>query len=219
MTIYYEEKAEKKVDEKVDWIWTYADMVTLLLCFFVLLFAASKTEEHKLQAISNAFRGLPWVRSPFINDGTESPIKLDELASQLKKEDMGGMESDVLLDDKGITVSFNEAALFDSASAKPKENTTRNMEKFAAILYTIPNSIIVEGHTDDLPIKTGLYPSNWGLSAARAAAIADILEELDIESHRIEIAAFGSTRPKAANDSPEGRNTNRRIDILVKPYR
>jgi chemotaxis protein MotB len=77
--------------------------------------------------------------------------------------------------------------------------------------------VVVEGHTDNTPISTSRFPSNWELSGARAGAVARHLEELGIESDRLELAGYGSTRPKVANDSPELRAINRRIDVLIKP--
>ena len=201
------------VEERVEWIYTYGDMVTLLLCFFILLFALSKTEEEKFKAVSQAFRGGP-PASPFIFEGM--PTFIENIIQQIRASTVGE-EVTINVDDKGVMVSFNDSALFERGSAEPTPEAKKKMEKFSRILYAIPNSVVIEGHTDNIPIKSPTFPSNWELSAARAASVARLLEGYGIESNRIEIAAFGSTRPKFRNDNGATRALNRRIDILIKP--
>lgn len=201
-------------EERVEWIYTYGDMVTLLLCFFVLLFAMSKTNEEKFKAIAASFRGGP-PASPYMFTGAPSPM--DSIENSMKKSDISAEVTDITVDDRGIAVSFSDSALFAQGSAQPTKEGVEAVEKFARILYAIPNRVVIEGHTDNTPIKTKLYPSNWELSAARAASIARLLEEFGIKSDRMEIAAYGLTRPRVANDSPALKQMNRRIDILIKP--
>ncbi|MCP4754248.1 MAG: flagellar motor protein MotB [Proteobacteria bacterium] len=201
-------------EERVEWIYTYGDMVTLLLCFFVLLFAMSKTNEEKFKAIAASFRGGP-PASPYMFTGAPSPM--EALENTMKKSEVSAEVSDITVDDRGIAVSFSDTAMFAPGSAEPTQKGKETIEKFARILYAIPNKVIVEGHTDNVPIKSPIYPSNWELSAARASSITRLLEEFGIDSKRMEIAAYGSTRPKVSNDSPALRSLNRRIDILIKP--
>lgn len=208
-----EEQECPRVEERVEWIYTYGDMVTLLLCFFILLFALSKTEDEKFKAVSQAFRGGP-PASPFIFEGM--PTFMDNIIQQIQASTIGE-DITINVDDNGVMVSFNDSALFKLGSADPLPSAVEKMEKFARILYAIPNSVVIEGHTDNIPIKSLLYPSNWELSAARAASIARLMENFGIESKRLEIRAFGSTRPKFLNTTPESRALNRRIDILIKP--
>ncbi|MBU2647469.1 flagellar motor protein MotB [bacterium] len=201
-------------EERVEWIYTYGDMVTLLLCFFVLLFAMSKTNEEKFKAIAASFRGGP-PASPYMFTGAPSPM--DTIENTMKKSDISAEVTDITVDDRGIAVSFSDTAFFAPGSATPSKEGQATVEKFAQILYAIPNRVVIEGHTDNTPIHTALFPSNWELSAARAASVARLLEEFGIDSKRIEIAAYGKTRPKVSNDSPALKQTNRRIDILIKP--
>ncbi len=200
-------------EERVEWIYTYGDMVTLLLCFFVLLFAMSKSDEEKFKAVSASFRGGP-PASPFMFTGAPTPM--ENVQSVLRKADIAEV-TDITMDDRGIAVSFSDTAMFDRGSAEPTKEGVQTIEKFARILYAIPNKVVIEGHTDNVPIKSPAYPSNWELSGARAGSIARLLEFFGIDSTRMEISGFGSTRPKVANDSPELRRLNRRIDILIKP--
>ena len=201
-------------EERVEWIYTYGDMVTLLLCFFVLLFAMSKTNEEKFKAITASFRGGP-PASPYMFTGAPSPM--DALENSMKKSDVSAEVTDITVDDRGIAVSFSDTAMFAPGSAAPTKKGYETVEKFAQILYAIPNHVVIEGHTDNTPIRSKLYPSNWELSAARAASVARLLEEFGIKSKRMEIAAYGMTRPRVTNDSPALKQMNRRIDILIKP--
>ncbi|MBU2509895.1 flagellar motor protein MotB [bacterium] len=200
-------------EERVEWIYTYGDMVTLLLCFFVLLFAMSKSDEQKFKAVSASFRGGP-PASPFMFSGAPTPM--ENIESVLKKADIAEV-TDITMDDRGIAVSFSDSAMFGPGSAEPTEEGIQTIEKFARILYAIPNRVIIEGHTDNVPIRSPAFPSNWELSGARAGSIARLLEYFGIDSTRLEIAGYGSTKPKVANDSPELRQLNRRIDVLIKP--
>lgn len=200
-------------EERVEWIYTYGDMVTLLLCFFVLLFAMSKWNEEKFKAISASFRGGP-PASPFMFTGMPTPM--ESLEAAMKKADIAEV-TDITMDDRGIAVSFSDTAMFEPGSAQITPSGVETIESFARILYAVPNRIIIEGHTDNVPISTEKFPSNWELSGARAGAVARLLESLGIKNDRMEIAGYGSTRPKVSNDSPALRALNRRIDILIKP--
>ena len=178
-----------------------------------MLFASCKREEQKFRAISEALRGsIP--ASPHMFEG--APQFMENIESKLKKS-QAGEESSITVDDRGITVSFNDTAFFQPGSAIILEKGKRTIEKFARVLHAIPNTVVIEGHTDNVPIKTKKFPSNWELSAARAGTVARLLEQFEISSDRLEIAAYGSTRPKVKNKSPELRALNRRIDILIKP--
>lgn len=200
-------------EERVEWIYTYGDMVTLLLCFFILLFAMSKTNEEKFKAVAASFKGGP-PASPFMFSGM--PTFMESIQASLKKSDVAEV-TDITVDDRGIAVSFSDTAMFEPASAEPTQEGRDIIEKFARILYAIPNAVIIEGHTDNVPIHSPIFPSNWELSGARSGSIARLLEEFGVPSERIEIAGYGSTRPKVANDTPALRRLNRRIDVLIKP--
>ncbi len=200
-------------EERVEWIYTYGDMVTLLLCFFVLLFSMSKLNEEKYKAVAQSFKGGP-PASPFMFTGM--PTFMENIEGALKKSNIGQV-ADITVDDRGITVSFSDMTMFLSSSAEPTSEGHNSIEKFARILYAVSNRVIIEGHTDNIPIRTKTYPSNWELSGARAGSIARLLEEFGIASERMEIVGYGKTRPKVPNDTPELRRLNRRIDIIIKP--
>ncbi len=200
-------------EERVEWIYTYGDMVTLLLCFFILLWAMSHTETEKFKAVAASFKGGP-PASPF--QFTGMPTFMESIQSSLKKSDVSEV-TDITVDDAGITVSFTDSVMFERGSGVPTQEGEEIIEKFSRILHAVPNRIIIEGHTDDVPVSGRQYPSNWELSSARASAVARLLEQFGIKQKRISVTGYASTKPKVANDTPELRRLNRRIDIMVKP--
>ena len=200
-------------EERVEWIYTYGDMVTLLMCFFILLWAMSHTETEKFKAVAASFKGGP-PASPFQFSGM--PTFMEHIESSLKKSEIAEV-TDITVDDEGITVSFTDSVMFQVGSGIPTRKGEEIIEQFSNILHAVPNYIVIEGHTDNTPISSQLYPSNWELSSARASAVARLLEKFGIRKKRISIAGYSSTRPKVANDTPQLRLLNRRIDILVKP--
>ncbi len=119
--------------------------------------------------------------------------------------------------ESGLMISFNNDVFFDSGQDVLKEEMKDGLKDIAELLEKIDNSIIIEGHTDNVPIGSGnKYNSNWQLSAARAANVADYLVEKDkIEGSRISAIGYGEFRPIASNDTKEGRNKNRRVDIII----
>ncbi|PCI27926.1 MAG: hypothetical protein COB67_07475 [SAR324 cluster bacterium] len=200
-------------EERVEWIYTYGDMVTLLMIFFILLWSMSSTETQKFNAVAASFKGGP-PASPFQFSGL--PTFMESIESSLKKSEIAEV-TDITVDDRGITVSFSDSVMFRRGSGKPTTAGEEIIEQFSKILHAIPNRVIIEGHTDDIPVSSAQYPSNWELSGARSASIARLLEQFGIRRHRMEIAGYASTRPKVANDTDELRGLNRRIDILIKP--
>lgn len=201
------------VAEREEWIYTYGDMVTLLMCFFILLFAMSKSEEELFKAISASFKGGP-PGSPFQFAGM--PTFMESLEASLKKSDIAEV-TDITVDDRGITVSFSEAVMFQRGSAEISPGGQEVLEKFSRIIHAIPNSMVIEGHTDDLPTRSDKFPSNWELSASRAGSVARLLEEFGVRKNRMEVAGYADTRPKVANETASLRRLNRRIDVLIKP--
>jgi len=201
------------VAEREEWIYTYGDMVTLLMCFFILLFAMSKSEEELFRAVSASFAGGP-PASPFQFSGM--PTFMESLESSMKKSSVGE-STEITVDDNGLTVSFSDSVMFDRGEATITPDGLKVLEAFSRIIHAIPNSLVIEGHTDDTPISSPNYPSNWELSGARSGAVARALEEFGIKRPRMQAIGFADTRPKVANETASLRRLNRRIDILVKP--
>ncbi len=211
MPIQEEEHKCEEFDQ--EWIFTYGDMVTLLLVFFVLLLTFCKTDIEKFKSVAESFKPTP-PGSPFFLSG--QPSVLEQLAQQAETVEVPE-EKFVTLDDRGVVVSFKDSALFAPASADLLPKALGSLNKFVKFLYALPNKIVVEGHTDDQVIRSARYPSNWELSSARASAVARFLQGEGVKGERMTVLGFAEYRPRFRNDSPAKRALNRRIDVIIAP--
>ncbi|MDH5753271.1 MAG: OmpA family protein [Deltaproteobacteria bacterium] len=196
-----------------NWIFTYGDLVTLLLCFFVLLFSFCKLDIEKFRSVADSFKPVP-AGSPFFLSG--KPELLEEMAKQIETSEIAD-EVFVTVDERGVVVSFKDTVLFDSGSANLKKKGERILTQFSQFLFGLPNDVVVEGHTDNQPIRSVSYPSNWELSSARASSVARFFESEGIKGHRMNVVGYGPHKPRFRNDTPEKRALNRRVDIILKP--
>jgi chemotaxis protein MotB len=195
------------------WIFTYGDMVTLLLVFFVLLLTFCKTDIEKFKSVAESFKPTP-PGSPFFLSG--QPSVLDSLARQAETVEVPE-ENFVSLDDRGVVVSFKDSALFAPGSAQLLPTSVESLSRFVKFLYALPNDIVIEGHTDNQQIRSSAFPSNWELSSARASAVARYFQQEGINGDRMQVLGFAEYRPRFRNDTPQKRALNRRIDVLIKP--
>lgn len=210
------------------WLVTYSDMVTLLLCFFVLLMSFSTVSHDKFQAIllslQDVFgifeRGKSVDPDEMFGGGsyletqrfTDLAVSIREYVRRTQLE--GRVR--VGVDERGLTISFVDGVLFDLGKADLREDAKEILNSIVTMLLDIPNQICVEGHTDNLPINTERFPSNWELSTARASAVIRyFIENFDFDPMRLSAAGYGEYRPVASNDTPEGRSLNRRVDIVI----
>ncbi|MBF0470768.1 MAG: OmpA family protein [Gammaproteobacteria bacterium] len=245
------------------WLATFADLMSLLMCFFVLLlsFAAIDAQKFKKAAgsLSQAFGVQRQVREEFTPMGvsiiaqefspgkpeptpvdevkqstttdapnldlrppTEAEVEAEMMEEQLKQE-MSEEISEGLVDierqDGHVTIRINDTGSFDSGTADLKESFEPVMERIIDALVQTPGRIAIAGHTDDIPINTARYRSNWELSAARAVSVVEQLMMDDrINREDIEVKGLADTQPLVPNDSPENRSQNRRVEIMVSPF-
>ena len=231
----------KKHEEHVNherWLISYADFITLLMVFFVVMYSMSSADSEKFkkisQSLSQAFnvevlKGTP---ESGLMDGIQSPqAPIDDLitdgevpqAQRLKAKieallDGSAQTPDVTVgrDKDGLVIRLSGSYLFDSGRAELKPNSLAVLDTIANELRAVPNDIRVDGHTDSTPIDSPRYPTNWELSTARALAVTRYLTETDgIRAGRVMAAGFGEFRPIAANDTREHRAQNRRVEIHV----
>ena len=202
---------EKKDDAR--WIYTYGDLMTLVLVFFVLLFSFCKFEVNRFLSVAESFKPAP-LGSPYLLDG--QPALLDAIASQAPRNELDE-EITIAVDERGVVVSFQDTALFNAASAQINTTARDLLSRFVILITALSNRIEIEGHTDDTPIRSEQYPSNWELSSARAGAVARFLEAQGIERRRMRVLGYADTRPRVTNDTPAKRALNRRIDIVIRP--
>jgi len=219
MTIHQYRDNKSDEGEEDAWLTTYADCVTLLLCFFVILLSVSEPKIDKFEAITEA------MTSGFVTDIIELPFKSLYEDFQLIIED-NAVELDVAAEytDQGVRLDVGSAALFAPGSAVILPKALPMLQQIVLAIKEMnlkEYRIEVEGHTDDIPVSNARFPSNWELSALRAAGVARVLIGEGIEKDRLQMSAFADTRPKVPNEDaqgmpiPENQALNRRIVINV----
>jgi chemotaxis protein MotB len=233
------------------WLVSYADFITLLFAFFVVMYSISQINENKYRVLSNtltsAFNRPELSLDPFQvgEEARSNPLSLIELdAMAIKERDgMGGGEHDgdlpdafreisdriheafgELIDQQLITLRGNEqwlalemssSLLFDSGEARLNVPALELLGSVADILRSIDNPVRVEGFTDNVPINTRQFPSNWELSTARAASVVQLFVEEGVDPARLAAVGYGEYQPLADNTSPEGRARNRRVVLMI----
>ncbi len=231
------------------WLISYADFITLLFAFFVVMFASSQADKGRAAEVSESVKralegeklksvlqilwggsvndvgkGNAMMRGP--GGAQKAPEEKKEqkmaellpslkiLSDELKKEiDSGRIR--ISMEQRGLVVSFNQAALFPSGEDSIDEHSTEGLKKVAAAIEKLPNPVRLEGHTDAIPINTSRFHSNWELSAARSIAVMELLNKFGVPRERMSIAGYADVSPVASNDTEEGRAKNRRVDIVI----
>ena len=212
------------------WLLTYADMITLLLALFIILFAISTISRVKFQrlatAISGGFNNADSINNP-PNGGTtgNEAGRTEEANMASAKQQLDkyiaqrNLRSKVQtrLDRQGLVITLlSDKTYYDSGSAELRPETKQLLDVVAKQLRKLPNDVRVEGSTDNVPIATAEFPSNWELSAARATGVTRYLVEQDkIVPTRISFAGYGEFHPKFPNDTDAHRQQNRRVDIVI----
>jgi chemotaxis protein MotB len=232
-------KKQKKVDEgSPQWLTTYGDMTTLLLTFFILMFTTAEIDGSELRLILAAFQGLGSLRG----GNTLQVGKLAELGhtiARLPSQEAGKAldkarrtaisqfqpelktkKVRIKEDERGLIISLAADAFFPPASAEINIEESRAVLQKVATLIGAPEmgqrTFRIEGHTDNIPTDPeGPYETNWELSAARAVNVLHYLVDFGVDEKQCQVAGFADTVPLAANDTPEGRAYNRRVDIVL----
>lgn len=220
------------------WLTTYADMVTLLLCFFVLLYAMSNIDVAKFQAVISSLQSalgiLQGSIQPVIpptddelHDFTEIQARLiaSELAKLealgehfIKELEKAGLADKVaiVIEERGLMFRFADTVLFDVGKADLRDEGKELLMKVAGLIRETDNPVRVEGHTDNWPINTPLFPSNWELSTRRATTVVRYLvEDMEFEPGRFQAAGYSEYHPIDTNVTSEGRQKNRRVDVIL----
>lgn len=253
------------------WVVTFADLMSLLMCFFVLLLSFSEIDAMKFKQIagelSKAFgvqRDVPALEIPMgtspifdnFSPGKPEPTPIDQVRQQTTEELpqidtlRAEMEADLQeqvasttekqiqvnleaiknvleqeltegrlqleQDRKRVIIRIEERGSFQSGSAVMTEDFEDILFKISEVISQLPGEITVEGHTDDVPINTARFNSNWDLSAARASSVANaLLATGAVEPQRLKVQGYADTRPRASNEWPETRALNRRVEIVV----
>lgn len=225
----YQKKEETPPKGAPLWMTTYGDMVTLLLTFFVMLFAFSEIDKAKYDQIAESLRGA-LKGMPSVLERPAGEISVLEPAPIITPEFEGLYESlnellddkevagatDIYMDERGLVVSFKEKLFFDIGSAEIKPAARDLLRRVGGVLARGENQIRVEGHTCDLPIRTERFPSNWELSVGRATNVTRFLiDEAGVPPKRLAATGYAEFRPMVPNTSEENRAKNRRVDIVL----
>ncbi len=192
-----------------EWIFTYGDLVTLLLCFFILLFSMCKLNLEKFRDTAQSFKPTP-AGSPYLLDGNDAIIR--NIKQQIEESELADNTS-VSVEERGTVISFNAKALFQTGEITLTEIARKELEKFSKILYRLPNDLVVTGHADS---KEAGRPSRWALSGLRASAVANFLIQEGIEQEKIQIVGYGEFRPAFTGEIEEQRALNSRVEVTIK---
>ena len=194
-----------------DWIFTYGDLVTLLLCFFILLFSTCKYQTMKFKSLAASFKPLP-AGTPFMNEGKDSII--EQIAQQIEESELGD-DTNISIQEKGVVVSFKASAYFKEDSANLSPKAIKEMTRFSKLIFLLPNKIQIEGHTQKKISKN--WGSTWELAGARASKVARFLIENGLDPTKITVKSFGSTRPRFREVSARQKILNNRVEVVVLP--
>lgn len=242
-------KSEEEHENHERWMVSYADFLTLLFAFFVVMYAISSVNEGKYRVLSSslvqAFRSNSneqgaTVVSPAMTQGSPVPVVISqpnkaspqqEARRQEYRKQMRNIAEEVMRvlaplvqggqvrvteGVNGISIEINASALFSPGEALLGPDAARALRAVANVIAVGNFPIKVEGHTDNIPIGTALYPSNWELSASRASSVVRLFVDSGVKPDRLTAAGYADQRPVAENSTPEGRARNRRVTILVE---
>ncbi len=221
------QKADKGHANSERWLLTYADLITLLLAFFVVMYSMSKVETQRFVDLAGSMQrafNIPVLKGSdeAVSVGEQGATRIStdferissEMAALTKQ--MGIAQNvEVTMSREGIIIRVSGNLLFDSGRADLKDDALPVLAAITKRVRSMPNELRVEGHTDDIPINTPFYPSNWELSSARALAVTRYLVDNGISPRRLGSIGFGEYRPVVPNDTRDNRAKNRRVDIVI----
>ncbi|MGX4600738.1 flagellar motor protein MotB [Faecalimicrobium sp. JNUCC 81] len=224
-------RKKKSFDDDINpdsWLATYADTITLLLTFFILLYSISSVDSEKLKQLTKSLQSslspTGSVEVAEIENITDLKVQggnteYENLSEKLNKVINDNALTDVIKireEERGIVLQLDETILFDPGKAKLKEDTQGVLEAITTIINSTDNDVLIEGNTDNVPMNTALYGSNWELSTARGVSVVRyFVESKSVDPRRFAVKGYGEYKPLVANDTPENRAINRRVDILI----
>jgi len=233
-------KREEEHDNHERWLVSYADFITLLFAFFVVMYAISSVNTGKYRVLSDSLGSafgrtapdIPQARTQIdMGFGARTlAMQRREAAIRREREQMADVaralqtalapqisqgKVRVTQTSRGVNVEFNASVLFATGEAKLTNDSTQSLRAVAQILKNDKHAIQVEGHTDNVPIKTSTFASNWELSAVRAGSVVRLFADNGIDESRMIAVGHGSNQPVGSNDDPVGRARNRRVEVMI----
>ena len=237
-------KYEEEHDNHERWLVSYADFITLLFAFFVVMYALSTVNEGKYRILSesmtSAFRNVPVNASSPLLPTVTPPIAIvqkpppapvvPDATKQKKRDTMRNVAKDILEvmaplieqgkvrvieTSRGVSIEINDSILFAPGQALLQPLLVKAMSAIADVLVPTDFPITIEGHTDNVPISTPQFPSNWELSAVRATTVLRLFADAGVAAERLTAIGYADTRPVEPNVLAEGKARNRRVTILI----
>lgn len=245
-------RRKKKQEEHINlerWLVSYADFITLLFAFFVVMYAISSVNEGKYRVLSDTlnevFQARPTAPTPiefdnalldqpsmsedpdFIdlpvpeNDNNLTPPEnpeLETLSEEISQAIQPLIDNELInikKTDHWLEIGIKSSILFGSGDAKLSEDAEDVLSSIATLLKDYPNDVQVEGFTDNVPINTAHFPSNWELSSSRAASVVHLFEDEGVDPRRMQAIGYGEHRPIEDNASASGQNANRRVNLVI----
>ena len=234
---------EEERDNHERWLVSYADFITLLFAFFVVMYALSSVNEGKYRVLSNsmvsAFRSVPVnsagqtpmvIPTPASVPKTSLASKAHEAVKQKQRDKMRNVAKAllevmaplveqgkvrILETSRGVSIEINDSILFSPGQAVLQPQLAKAMQSVAEVLVAADFPITIEGHTDNIPIKNAQFPSNWELSAVRATTVLRLFADSGVAAERRTAIGYADTRPVEPNLLADGRARNRRVTILI----
>jgi chemotaxis protein MotB len=240
-------RRQKRHEEHVShdrWLISYADFITLLFAFFVVLYASSQMDKRKMGNLANSIQtafqelGVFDASSSRVAKGDSRPASVadvnaikDMLNPNPFSKQMKALQSEleaalapeidkhtvaVETSREGIVVSLREIGFYESGSANLRPSSKESIDRLAAVLHTHAEALRIEGHSDNQPIHNARFDSNWELSTARAADLVKLLvTRYNFDPTRMAASGYAEFHPVSPNDTPEGRARNRRVDVVI----
>lgn len=227
------------------WLLTYADLITLLMIFFVVLYAMSQIDTTKYERLAVSLNqsfyegssgvmqtkferpaGQPNEAGKSVDkEVLEASEKMADENQRLKNAEQklkqhvqqSGLGDNIMveLNEKGVQITLRDVALYDTGSAALKPEAEKILSGLAPFLKALPNQISIEGHTDNVPIHNSQFRSNFDLSTARALNVLYFLQSQEVNPERMSVIGYGEYSPVVSNNTPEGRAANRRVNIII----
>lgn len=216
------------------WLITFNDLMTLLLTFFVLLFALSSMDNTRTDRVQKALQSalgvlqkggmskvnivpqlaeVPGEPVSAPSEQQEKQVSVPDLVKGLEVEPGVGVSYTA----QRVVIALKESILFASGNAEVSAAAFPLLDKVAVVIRQFSDPVVVEGHTDNVPIHTERFPSNWELSTARAVSVVEyFVAQAALAPQRLAAAGYGASRPLVANDTPEDRAKNRRVEIVLE---